>query len=202
MKKTIQQILLLCCGSYLLIACSVPRGFPAKYYQQNEKELNEIEVMYKSIDPAKPLSIAFTDKQFEHVSLEMKTDSLRYIYEFALADPTMKDSLMKYGYDTSIVVQMLHKMKLIKCTWINALEYNTDTKNQLLTFMSIRHKALEIPFSARKYFILTFYEQPQYYDVDGLLLDRRDLRRLRKVNNEIFRRITDKVCYTLSAKFR
>lgn len=188
--------------SQLLIGCSVPRGFPAKYYQQNEQALNEIEVMYKSIDPANPLSAAFIDKQFEHVSLEMKTDSLRFIYEFALSDPAMKDSLLKYGYDTSKVIQMLHKMKRIKCTWINTLAYNTSKKNQLLTFMSIRHKALDIPFSARKYFILTFYEQPQYYDANGLLLDRRDLRRLRKVNNEIFRRITDKVCYTLSAKFR
>lgn len=202
MKIIVQYIIAFCCGCILLFSCSVSNSFPAKYYQQNENDLTEIESLYKTIDPHHPLSVAFTNKEFEIVSLEMKTDSLRYIYEFSLNDPAMKDSLLKYGYNATVVLKLLHKMKQIKCTWINSLEYNTEKNKQILTFMSIRHKALEAPFSSSKYFILTFYEQRQYYDENGLLLDRRNVRRLRKINNEIFHRITDKVCYTLSAKFR
>jgi len=198
LKPTIIISCLLC----ILSSCSPSRNFPARYYEQFEKELTSIERLYGGIHSAKPLSAAFTDKEFNNISLEIKTDSLRYVYEFNIQDTAMKDSLYKYGYDTSAVLQLLLKMKQIKCTWINTLDYYVDRQKKLLTFMSIRNKALRVPFAPEKYFILTFYEQPQYYDADGILLDKRNVRRIRRVNNEIFHRITDKVCYTLSAKFR
>jgi hypothetical protein len=68
--------------------------------------------------------------------------------------------------------------------------------------MSIKPVALKAPFSYSKYYILTYFSQPQYFDNEGRLLDKRKRRRLRKINGEIFRRINDKVCYTISGKFR
>jgi len=202
MLKKINQIVSVVTITCTLLSCSPSRSFPAKYYEQNEQHLMTIEKLYSTIYPVKPLAAAFTDKEFNHISLEMKTDSLRYVYEFSLQDASMKDSLQKYGYDTTTVLQMISQMKLIKCTWINTLDYYVDRKKRILTFMSIRNKALKVPFSPEKYFILTFYEQPQYYDANGILLDKRNVRRIRRVNNETFHRITDKVCYTLSARFR
>jgi len=58
------------------------------------------------------------------------------------------------------------------------------------------------PFKNAKYYILTYFQQPQYFDSEGQLLERRKLRRLRKINGDIFKRINDKVCYTVSVKFR
>ena len=198
----LKQIISLISFVSILLSCSPSLNFPIKYYTQHEKQLVTIEHLYSTIYPVKPLAAAFTDKEFNHISLEMKTDSLRYVYEFSLQDTLMKDSLQKYGYDTTTVMQLIREMKQIKCTWINTLDYYVDGNKRLLTFMSIRNKSLDIPFAPEKYFILTFYKQPQYYDADGILLDKRNVRRIRKVNNEIFYRITDKVCYTLSAKFR
>lgn len=186
----------------ILSSCSPSRNFPQKYYEQHEKQLTSMEHLYSSIYSAKAISAAFTDKGFSNISLEMKTDSLRYVYEFNIRDAAMNDSLQKYGYDTASVLQLILAMKQIKCTWINTLDYYVDRQKKLLTFMSIRNKALRVPFAPEKYFILTFYKQPQYYDADGILLDKRNVRRIRRVNNEVFRRITDKVCYTLSARFR
>jgi hypothetical protein len=93
-------------------------------------------------------------------------------------------------------------MAAIHCSWINNLVYYGGTQPQSLVYLSIRNVAINLPFTGEKYYILTFYSQPQYYDAEGQLLAGRNLRRLRKINGEIFRRINDKVCYTISSRFR
>lgn len=202
MRGKFRYIIYVSVGCCILYSCSTQGNFPQQYYKQNEAAITRIEQTYNTVYRAKPLAAEFSDAAFEHVRLEMKTDSLRYIYEFKFQDHFLKDSLFKYGYDTTATLKMLNDMKRIKCTWINILDYYVDGSKKLLVFMSIRPKELDIPFSPRKYFILTFYKQPQYYDEEGRLLDKRNLRRIRKVNNEQFWRINDRVCYTLSDKFR
>jgi hypothetical protein len=202
MIRKILKIIYVCLGGSILFSCSTQGKFAQQYYTENEATITRIEQTYNTVHRSKPLAAEFSDAAFEHVRLEMKTDSLRYIYEFNLRDQFIKDTLFKYGYDTSAALKMLSDMKRIKCTWINILDYYVDRTKRLLVFMSIRPKELDIPFSPRKYFILTFYKQPQYYDEEGRLLDKRNLRRIRKVNNEQFWRINDRVCYTLSDKFR
>lgn len=186
----------------LLAGCKTPKNFPKKYYKKNEKTLTRIEESYRTLYKLKPFSIEFTDKTFNYISLEMQTDSLKYIYEFHLGEPLLKDTLLKFGYNPKGIDKLIEDMRSIKCTWINNLKYYTDTSAHSLVFISIRPKALDIPFNSKRYYILTFYTQRQYYDNEGRLLDGRTLRRLRRVHDEIFFRITDKVCYTLSERFR
>jgi hypothetical protein len=201
-KPPINSLMLAACCMWLLQSCAVPKNFPVYYYKTNEKIINNIEKQYSRLYTQKPIAAAFTDKDFEHVSVEMKTDTLRYIYEFDITDPTLKDTLQKFGYDTTGILQVLRNMKQIKCTWINTLDYYVDGNKRLLTFLSVRHRAMDVPFSSKKYIILTFYKQPQYYDSEGRLLDKKSVRRLRRINNEEFQRINDRVCYTLSSHFR
>jgi hypothetical protein len=202
MNKRLQHIIYFVLLIITMTSCSVSRQFPINYYNEHEKDIVGIEAVYSHIAQPKLLSLGFTDEQFRHVLIEMKTDSIRYVYEFSLNDPSLYDSLYKYGYDTTATAYLLQYMKKAHCTWVNKLDYYVGGEKRLLTFMSIRNKSLRAPFAPEKYFILTFYSQPQYYDEKGILLDRRNLRRARKVNNEIFYRINEKVCYTLSAKFR
>jgi hypothetical protein len=202
MKQSLQHIVILSLLIITISSCSVSRSFPVNYYKQHEKDIVGIEAVYSHIAQPRLLSLGFTNRQLSQVLIEMKTDSIRYIYEFNLNDPAMYDSLHKYGYDTTATAYLLQYMKKANCTWVNKLDYYVDGQKRLLTFMSIRNKSLRAPFSPEKYFILTFYNQPQYYDENGVLLDRRNLRRQRKINNEIFYRINEKVCYTISTKFR
>jgi hypothetical protein len=199
LKQTIYFLLM---GSLVVSCASAPKHFPVKYYKENEKTLMRMESTYNRLYRTKPIAAEFLDNDFRYVTVEMKTDSLRYIYEFDLSDKKLNDTLLKYGYDTTSVMRLIRDMQKIKCTWINNLDYYVDGAKQNLVYMSIRPKALDIPFARKKYYTLTFYKQPQYYDAEGRLLDRRNRRRLRRINNEIFRRINDRVCYTLSAKFR
>lgn len=187
----------------MMVSCaSAPKHFPVEYYKENEKTILQIEQLYNKANSSKAIAAEFLDNSFKYVTLEMKTDSVRYIYEFNLNEKNINDTLHKYGYDSSSVRKLIRNMQSIKCTWINKLDYYVDEKKQTLVYMSIRPTALDLPFSRKKYYILTFYKQPQYYDARGRLLYKKNRQSLRKINKEIFWRINDKVCYTLSAKFR
>lgn len=199
-----KTILLLVVMSCFFASCStaLPSHYPERYYKQNETAITAIESNYSNIYKQKPLVIAFTDNAFQYVTVEMKTDSMRYVYEFKVAEKRLADTLEKFGYDTQSVLKLIRDMQLIKCTWVNKLDYYVDDKKQYLIFLSIRPKAFDVMFSGKKYYTLTFYSQPQYYDAEGRLLDKRNRKRLRKINNEVFWRINNKVCYTVSDRFR
>ncbi len=197
-----RQTIVLLIIAAVISSCRTTRQFPGNYYFQHEQTIIAIEKKYAALTQKRMIALGFTDKEFRHVLAEMKTDSVRYVYEFNIADPSFADTLQKYHYNAEVCLELLNNMKKIKCTWINKLDYYTDQEAKLLTFMSVRNNVPTSPFTQEKYFILTFYEQPQYYDEKGVLLDRKNLRRARKVNNEIFYRINEKVCYTVSAKFR
>lgn len=185
----------------LLISCS-SKNFSTKYYYQNEKVLDRIEETYKTLYAQEPFAIAFTDKKLRTISLEINTDTLSYIYEFDVNEPRLTDTLVKYNLKAPKVLELIKEMQSIRCTWINNFDYYVDEKKNSLIFMSIKPVALNAPFSYKKYYILTYFSQPQYFDSAGNLLDKKKLRRLRKIKGEVFKRINDKVCYTISGNFR
>jgi len=200
----IKTWLIFCVGMISLYYCTVSRTYPVEYYNQHKETMEEMQGLYNKATQQKLLAIAFYDLNFNDISLELKTDTVRYIYDFYYGEKRINDSLIKYGYDTALVQQLIKDMRMIGCSWINTLDYYVDGNKKLLLFMSAPVKQFSlIPlFQKRKYYLFNFYAQPQYYDEQGRLLDKRTVRRLRKVNSEVFRRITDKVCYTVSGKFR
>lgn len=185
----------------MLYSCS-PKNISTKYYYQNENVLDSIEETYKEINSSTPFDVGFTSKDFKIVSLGILTDSLKYIYEFKVGEDRFADTLKKFGLPVKPVIELVKQMQSIRCTWISSYDYYTDEKKQELIFMSIKPVALNAPLSYKKYYILTYFQQPQYFDNNGLLLERRKLKRLRKINGEIFKRINDKVCYTVSTTYR
>ena len=182
-------------------SCS-PKNISTAYYYQNEKTLDRIEETYKTLYQQAPFTIAFTDRKFKTISLEIITDTLTYIYKFAVDETRLTDTLVTYHLNAPKIAELIQQMQSIRCTWINNFNYYVDEKKNTLIFMSIKPVALSSPFSYKKYYTLTYFPQPQYFDSAGQLLDKRKLRRLRKINGEIFKRINDKVCYTVSGSFR
>lgn len=174
----------------------------SKYYAQHKQTLDSIEQTYKTQSHQRPFSIEFTDKTFNNVSIEIWTDSLKYIYEFGTDELRRNDTLRKYKLPAPIINQLITKMQTIHCTWINNLDYYVNGKKNYLVFMSIRPRTFYTPFTNKKYFVLGYFPQPQYYDSNGILMDNRRLRRIRKINNDVFKRINDKVAYTISDRFR
>jgi hypothetical protein len=183
-------------------ACHSGRIISGRYYYENQKILDSTEQLYRHLYEKNPFSVEFTDNTFKYVSLEIITDTLSYNYEFQTNEPRLKDTLLKYGLNEPGFFRLLKQMKEVHCTWINNLDYYTDGNKKVLTFISIRPVRLNSLFDNRKYYILTYFSQPQYFNSEGMLLDNRRLRKLRRINDEIFKRINDKVCYTISERFR
>jgi hypothetical protein len=201
----IKQLVILPVAAILLLSsCTISRVYPKEYYEQHKTTLHQTESLFKQVTQRRSLAIAFTDLDFSDISLELKNDTIRYIYEFTAGEPRMNDSLYKFGYDSTQVNTIVKNMQAMRSTWINTLGYNIGGTERRLIFISapVKQFTLFPLLQKRKYYLYHFYTQPQYYDEQGRLLDRRRLRRLRKVNNEIFWRINDKVCYTISGKFR
>ena len=188
----------------LFSSCTISKLYPKQYYEQHKTLLHETVELYGQATTNKQIAIAFNDLDFTEISLELKTDSVRYIYDFENGESRMNDSLYKYGYDSVLVHTIIGNMRMMRSTWINTIDHYVDGKKQLLLFISAPVKQFTIfpLMQKRKYYLFHFYKQPQYYDDLGRLLDKKRVKRLRKIGNDIFWRINDKVCYTISGKFR
>lgn len=198
MKRLLPYILLI---AVFGTSCS-SKIIPTRYYEENKDVLDRIEESYSKLYKQKAFTLGFSDKYFQTISLEIITDSLKYVYEFGLEEKRIKDTLLKYDFDVSGVTELAREMRSIRCTWIDNFDHYVDGKKKSLIFISIKPVGLGGFFSKKKYYILTYFSQPQYYDKDGRLLDNRKQRQLQKLNGEIFRRINDKVCYTISSNYR
>ena len=164
--------------------------------------LEEIEQSYKKLHAQKPFTLAFTDKEFRTVSLEIITDSMSYIYGLAVHGQPLNDTLRKYHFNVDGVNRLIDRMVGIRCTWVDNFDYYVDERKRSVIMVSIKPVGAQPILSYKKYYILTFFSQPQNFDAKGRLLDRRRLSRLRKINGEVFMRVTDKVCYSISGQFR
>jgi hypothetical protein len=204
-KKTMLNkkiyILIVSLSAGLLFSCS-PKNISTKYYYENEKVLDRIEESYKALYPLGPFNVGFTDRDFKTVSLEIITDTLSYIYEFNIEEPRLSDTLAAYNRNAKKINMLIKQMHDIRCTWISYSDYYVDEKKNTLILMSIKPVALKAPFSYAKYYVLTYFPQPQYFDREGRLLDKRRMRRLRKINGDVFKRINSKVCYSITGHFR
>jgi hypothetical protein len=194
-------ILIVSLGAGLFFSCS-PKNISTKYYYENEKALDRIEESYKALYPLGPFNVGFTDRDFKTVSLEIITDTLSYIYEFGINETRIIDTLAAYDLNAAKINTLIKEMHDIRCTWINYSDYYVDEKKHTMILMSIKPVVLKSLFSYAKYYVLTYFSEPQYFDSKGRLLDKRKLRRLRKINGEVFKKINSKVCYSIAGHFR
>ena len=191
---------LLCCLGSFQYSCTTLNI--TNYYANNKIVLDSIQLSYKEQYRNAAFSVEFSDKAFNHVSLEIITDSFKYIYEFEISEKRLMDTLSKYNINIPRTKNLINQMKSIRCIWINNLDYYLEGEKQTLVFMSIRPKPFTFPFTNKKYYILTYFAQPQYYDKEGRLLDHRKRKKLRKINEDEFKRINEKVAYTISDRYR
>jgi hypothetical protein len=192
-------LLLLVLGS-----CTISRIYPQKYYNEHKDLLHQTETLYENTSHKKSFALGFTSLDFTSVSIELKTDTVRYIYDFNIDEARMNDTLSRFGYDSTSVQQVIANMKALRSTWINTLDYYVDGRPGTVSFISIplRQFSFFPLMQKRKYYVYTFYDRPQFYDEQDRLLDRRSSKRLRKINGQTFHRINDRVSYTISGKFR
>ena len=172
------------------------------FYQLNRGTLDSIESRYEKLNATKPFAVAFTNKPMDMVLVELISDSLTRIYEFNINEQRLIDSLSKYQYDTIKIPSLIRRMRETKVTWINNYDYWVNDQPQQMIYLSIKPVTIRYPFTPPKYITLAYFRSPQTFDEKGRLLDSRRTRRIRKLNNQTFYKITDRICYTIAEKYR
>jgi len=187
--------------SLALFSCST-KIVSTNYYQEHRGTVDSIESRYEKLNAIKPFSLAFTDKEFNIVSIEMTSDTLTRIYEFNFSEKRLADTLLKYNYDTTGVFYLIRKMQLTKVTWVNSFDYYINDQPRQLIILSIKPKTIRYLFSPPKYIALAYFRTSQSFDEKGRLLDGRRSKVIRKIKGQVFYRITDRICYTIMEKYR
>ena len=171
-------------------------------YQLHKETFDSIEKTYEKLNAKKPFAIAFTDKKLTVALFELISDSLTRIYEINTHEQRLADTLAVYNYDTAGIAVLIRKMQEAKVTWINNYDYWVNEQPQQMIYLSIKPVTIRYPFSPPKYITLAYFRTPQTFDEKGRLLDSRRTARVRKVNNQTFYKITDRICYTIAEKYR
>ncbi|HEX6845573.1 MAG TPA: hypothetical protein VF144_01280 [Chitinophagaceae bacterium] len=186
---------------FVLTSCST-KIVSNNYYQEQKGTVDSIERRYEKLNPANPFSLAYTDKKFNIISMEMISDTLTRIYEFNVNDQRFADTLLKYNYDTAGVFYLIRKMKGSKVTWINSFDYYVNDQPQQLIILSIKPRTIRYIFSPPRYIALAYFRTNQFFDEKGRLLDGRRTKEVRKIKGQVFYKITDRICYTITDKYR
>lgn len=201
MNHKMLYILLLCGIALLSGSCGTTNM--TRFYTENKTTLDSIERSYIGLYDQRPFSIAFSNKNFNSFSIEIITDTIKYIYDFDAGEERLRDTLLKYNLSPEGINGLINTMQSIRCIWVNNMDYYSNTGQAYsAVYMSIRPRAFSFPFAYKKYRILAYFKRPQVFDEKGILVDSRRRKNIRKLNNNIFRRITDTVCYTVSSLFR
>jgi len=187
--------------SLLTTSCST-KIISTNIYQEHKENLDNIERRYEKLNPTNHFSLAFTDKKFSIVSLEMITDTLTRIYEFNVTEKRLADTLVKFNYDTAGIYYLIKKMQQSKVTWVNSFDYYVNDQPQQLIILSIKPVTIRYIFSPPKYVALAYFRTNQSFDEKGRLLDNRRTKQVRKIKDQVFYKITDRICYTITDKYR
>lgn len=185
----------------IFTSCSYSRKFTETYYKENEEVIQSIASRYKSLYKKHPFSVEIKDKDFNQIGLEIITDSIKYVYSFD-HEPSLIDTLEKYKFDVKAVSTLINDMQRVHCTWITNLDYYEKREAKYLVFISMRHRKLKAFLKPEKYFTLAFFDTRQTYDEKGRLLDKVDRKNIFKINGGVFRKLNDRVCYSVAGNFR
>ncbi len=198
MKKYLLHIITI---AVVLSSCSARRELTADYYRQNEATLVSIKDKFKKLHRQHPFSFEVRDKEFTNVGIEIITDTIRYIYHFDPGENHLADTLQAHRFNVPEMLSLFADMKKMRCTWITNLDYYERRQEKYMVFLSLRHNKLGSK-RKEKYFTVAFFDQPQFFDDKGRLLDKEKSRNIRKINGQVFYKINSRACFTLSGTFR
>ncbi len=186
----------------LVMVSSCASSFTGKYYREHSATVNSIYEQYNKLYFEKPFSLEFKDKTFNNISVEIIKDTIRYIYNFRLDETNLRDTLDKYEFNTAAIVNLLHDMQTIRCTWINKMDFYVNRRKEYMIYLSVREKQLDSWLKPEKYYTIAFFNQPQQFDERGRLKATARSTQPMKINNAIYRRITNRICYAITENFR
>jgi hypothetical protein len=202
MKRTLLNITSFIMVIIFFSSCTTGKYSSTRYYIENKEMLHSITNRYKTLNAERRFSIEFRDKTFQDISFEIISDTFRYIYSFNQEGPALADTLAKFHYAAPEIIGLITDMRAIRCTWINNVDYYENQLRKNLVFVSVRHGKLESLLQGEKYYVLAFFGERQYFDKLNRLTDKTNKTRIREISGNVFRKISDSICYAISGNYR
>lgn len=139
---------------------SASKAKSADYYRVNRAALEDLRNQYEQLYRHQPFSAGFTDKSCTYYTMEVRTDTVRYIYNTEKNSQQVAGLIERFDYDTAQLRAFGQKMKALKCLWLSKSSFFVDEKRETVTFLSFDAATGEKPFVEQKYYILIFLNHP------------------------------------------
>lgn len=128
-----------------------------KYYLEHEKDIEEIITLYRGLYKHLPFSIGFSDRSYEHVGMDIITDTVRYAIDNLQSMEIFREAVYVFDYDTVAIRRLYKKMFDIKCIWVGTTDTYYKGRREDVIFLTFRSVRNGNPFLDRKYYALLIY---------------------------------------------
>lgn len=171
--------------------CLFANGFGQKgilekyesFYRQNASSIDSMVNKFEEMYAQRPFSIGFTDRSFQHFSMEVYTDSVRYIYNTSLSNGMEWHQAVCCQYDSARLIDIALHLDRLKCLWIGKTSFYKNGVKEWITFLSFRQLKKGTIFSPEKYVVLLFPPKKEGAIVNSTRLQEGDIK---QVGNNVF----------------
>lgn len=183
----------------LLFQCLFAHAFGQKamldkyesFYRQHISSIDSLVGRFEEMYAQRPCSIGFTDLSFQHFSMEVYSDSVRYIYNTSLSNGEALHKAVGFQYDSVQLTDLAMHLYRLKGLWIGKTSFYINGEKESVTFLSFRQVNKGKLFAQAQYVILLFPGK----NIEGLAQSRR-------VQNGTLRQIGNHVFITIGNGFR
>jgi hypothetical protein len=157
MKQLILYALISMSAIFILGCTATSKRKSENYYYQNKDQITEILKLYERLYTHQPFSAGYSDKSYKYVTMEVITDTVRYVFNNKGDSKTkLFETIRKFDYDTAMLKELSERLKTIKALWLSKAIFNVNGKKEAVTFLSFKSVLVEKPFVENKYYILLF----------------------------------------------
>jgi hypothetical protein len=148
----------------LLFICMLTHAFGQKgqlekvesFYRQNVSSFDSLVTRFEEMYAQRPCAIGFTDLSFQHFSMEVYSDSVRYIYNTSLSNGASLHEAVGFQYDSARLTDFALHLYRLKGLWMGKTSFYKDGEKQVVTFLSFRQVKKGKLFTPERYVILLF----------------------------------------------
>jgi hypothetical protein len=186
-----KSLLLLILLSVIVVACKTPLNKATIYYNKYDDQLLDIIRQYDKLSAHHNFMCGFTDRTFKYFSIEIKTDTVRYVYNSAVRNFQLADSVVQFKIDTAGVRKMAIDMYKIKCLWVGKADFYPQKQKVTIDYLAFGMPIKKNPFNESKYLVVAYPQEKWSDSLKNYLVSRTGIQFL-----------SDKAFFTVSNKFK
>lgn len=175
---------------FLLGSCMVNnQRKTANYYFKNQVKIEALLNTYENLYQKQPFALGFSDRRFNYYTLQLYTDTVRYIYNTKTSRQNIFDEIIKTPISNKEFLDIAQQIKDVRCLWIDKYDYYIQGEKHIATFMSFKSVLFKRSFEENKYYVLVFLNRELPLNDDNEVLKRY---RMTKIKDGVYFGIRDK----------